>query len=197
MDLTPDQIAAARACGCVLTMATEDQVRRLSMQRRVFHVGGEPFVAAREGFFETHGTLAALIEKHRPTAAVSDAEPEAARVPERAMPGDAETSVATSGAPAPEGPEEVRAGQNGRRAAAARPRKARAPWTEPAPAHADTAPVDETAAGPSEAEKTLAGVAAAQGRALGARVVGRVRRVGKPLTPRWMVAGKMRRGRLK
>ena len=57
-----DQLAAARACGCVLTPATEDQVSRLSMQRRIFDVGGEPFVATRDGggYFETHGTLSQL-----------------------------------------------------------------------------------------------------------------------------------------
>ena len=66
MELTPDQLRAARTGGCVITPATEDQVRRLTMQRRVFSIGGEPFVAARDGFFETHGTLAALIEQHRP-----------------------------------------------------------------------------------------------------------------------------------
>ena len=33
------------------------------MQRRIFRVDGVPSVAARDGFFETHGTLAALIEK--------------------------------------------------------------------------------------------------------------------------------------
>ena len=44
------------------------------MQRRIFRVGGLPFVAARDGFFETHGALAALIEEHRPGAeADSDA----------------------------------------------------------------------------------------------------------------------------
>ena len=68
LELTPDQLAAARACGCVITPATEDQARRLSMQRRIFNVGGEPFVATRDGggFFETHGTLLLLIEGQAP-----------------------------------------------------------------------------------------------------------------------------------
>jgi hypothetical protein len=64
LHLTPDQLAAARARGCVVTPATAAQVQRLSMQRRIFHVGGEPFVAARDGFFETHGTLSLLVEGH-------------------------------------------------------------------------------------------------------------------------------------
>ncbi len=68
MELTPDQLAAARACGCVLTPATEDQVRRFSMQRRVFRIDGRPFVATRDGggFFETHATLLPLLGGQAP-----------------------------------------------------------------------------------------------------------------------------------
>ena len=63
MELTPDQCAAAEACGCVFLPATDEQVGRLSMQRRVFRIGGRPFVATRDGggFFETHATLLPLI----------------------------------------------------------------------------------------------------------------------------------------
>ena len=66
LELTPDQLAAARACGCVFLPATDEQVGRLSMQRRVFRIDGRPFVATRDGggFFETHGTLSLLIEGH-------------------------------------------------------------------------------------------------------------------------------------
>ena len=66
MELTPDQLAAARACGCVFLPATDEQVGRLSMQRRVFRIDGRPFVATRDGggFFETHGTLTLLIGGH-------------------------------------------------------------------------------------------------------------------------------------
>ena len=66
MELTPDQRAAAEACGCVFLPATDEQVGRLSMQRRVFRIHGSPFVATRDGggFFETHATLARLIEGH-------------------------------------------------------------------------------------------------------------------------------------
>ncbi|MBD0275472.1 MAG: hypothetical protein ICV73_26525 [Acetobacteraceae bacterium] len=69
MELTREQRAAAEACGCALIPATEEQVRRLTMQRRVFCWDGAPVLATRDGgFFETHGTLAALIRRH---AAVS------------------------------------------------------------------------------------------------------------------------------
>ena len=66
MELTPDQRATAEACGCVFLPATDEQVGRLSMQRRVFRIAGRPFVATRDGggFFETHATLARLIEVH-------------------------------------------------------------------------------------------------------------------------------------
>jgi hypothetical protein len=66
LELTPDRHAAAEACGCVFLPATDEQIGRLSMQRRVFRIAGRPFVATRDGggFFETHATLARLIEVH-------------------------------------------------------------------------------------------------------------------------------------
>ena len=66
MDLTEEQVEAAEACGCAFFPATEAQVARLSMQRRIFRVGGKPFMATRDGggFFETHGTLTLLIGRH-------------------------------------------------------------------------------------------------------------------------------------
>ncbi len=66
MDLTREQVEAAKACGCAFFPATEAQVARLSMQRRIFHVDGRPFMATRDGggFFETHGTLTLLIGGH-------------------------------------------------------------------------------------------------------------------------------------
>jgi hypothetical protein len=68
LELTPDQRAAAEACGCVFLPATDEQVGRLSMQRRVFRIDGRPFVATRDGggFFETHGTLLPLIAGQAP-----------------------------------------------------------------------------------------------------------------------------------
>ena len=107
MELTPDQLVAARTCGCVLSPATDDQVRRLSMQRRVFRIDGQPFVATRGGFIETHGTLAALIEEHAPHAPERNAEAETAPVevtapiPAPEVSGGTEASALAPGAPAP------------------------------------------------------------------------------------------------
>ena len=66
MDLTQEQVEAAKARGCAFFPATEAQVARPTMQRRVFRIGGKPFVATRDGggFFETQGTLLPLIEAH-------------------------------------------------------------------------------------------------------------------------------------
>ena len=66
MDLTQEQVEAAKACGCAFFPATGAQVALLSMQRRIFRIGGKPFMATRDGggFFETQGTLARLVEAH-------------------------------------------------------------------------------------------------------------------------------------
>ena len=66
MDLTREQVEAAEACGCAFFPATEAQVARLSMQRRVFRIDGRPVVATRDGggCFDTQGTLSVLIEGH-------------------------------------------------------------------------------------------------------------------------------------
>ena len=68
MELTPDHLRAAQACGCVFLPATDAQVQRLSMQRRIFRLGGKPFVATRDGgaFLETHATLLPLIGGQAP-----------------------------------------------------------------------------------------------------------------------------------
>ena len=64
MELSREQVEAAKANGCAFFPASEAQVARLAMQRRIFRLGGRPFVATRDGggFHETHATLARLIE---------------------------------------------------------------------------------------------------------------------------------------
>ncbi len=189
MELASDQIAAARACGCAFAPATEDQVRRLTAQRRIFSLAGEPVVAARGGFLETWATLASLIEKHRPIAQEEGAGTSTAPVQEHAAQRTPEPPPASLEAEAP------RARQHGAEAPSEKPRRPRARRPRPPATSTDAVPTGETAAAASEAEEMLAGVAAAQGSGARARVVGQ-RRAGKPPTPRWMVAGKMRRGRL-
>ena len=95
MQLTDEQAETARAEGCRFVPATEAQVRQFSMQRRVFTIDGAPYLAARQdGFYETAGTLMALIgEALRRRDAMVPA------VPEEAMP-----EPVVEDAPAPEAP---------------------------------------------------------------------------------------------
>ena len=66
MHLSPDDIAAAEACGVSFLPASAAQVQRLAMQRKVFYQAGAPILATRgDGFFETAGTLQQLIEEGR------------------------------------------------------------------------------------------------------------------------------------
>jgi hypothetical protein len=65
LELTPDQQQAARTCGIAFFPATEAQVQRLTMQKRIFRLCGKPFMATRDGgFWETHGTFLKIIEEH-------------------------------------------------------------------------------------------------------------------------------------
>ena len=62
LQLSYDKVAAARACGIEFPPATPAQVHRLSKQRKVFEIDGQPHLATRDGsFFETAGTLERLI----------------------------------------------------------------------------------------------------------------------------------------
>lgn len=62
MKLSPQQIAAAKARGFVLFPASQSQIDRMTMQRRIFDVDGRPHVVSRDGvYFETHATLAPTI----------------------------------------------------------------------------------------------------------------------------------------
>lgn len=66
MHLSPEDIAAAEACGINFQPASDAQVQRMAMQRKVFYRAGEPILATRgDGFFETVGTLRQLIEEGR------------------------------------------------------------------------------------------------------------------------------------
>ncbi len=64
LQLSPEDIAAAEACGVTFQPATPAQVQRLAMQRKVFYAAGQPILATRgDGFYETAGTLQRLIEE--------------------------------------------------------------------------------------------------------------------------------------
>jgi hypothetical protein len=118
MTLTQQQIAAAKARGCVFFPATDEQVARLGMQRRIFTLDGKPYVASRDGggFLETHGTLAALVDP------ASDSKPEPAESVDEAVAADAETAAEMAAEGGGRGAQVVRRGGAG-----ARPRP-RPPW---------------------------------------------------------------------
>ncbi|MDB5373733.1 MAG: hypothetical protein JWP04_2375, partial [Belnapia sp.] len=62
MNLSPEQVAAAKSIGCAFFPATDLQVQRLTMQQRIFRVDGKPFLLSRDGsYYETAGTLRVLI----------------------------------------------------------------------------------------------------------------------------------------
>ncbi len=201
MELTRDQRAAAEACGCALVPATEEQVRRLTMQRRVFRLDGEPVLATRDGgYFETHGTLATLIERRAAVSAQRGATMDGPRPHDRASASGAE--------PAANGPGPARAGALG--ADSPTPAEDLSPVPEPCPqeptgeAAEPGPPRDGAAMSASDAEAEVATPAegtGAEGGAVLARLraarTPRQRRAGEPKTPRWVTAGKERRGRLK
>jgi outer membrane biosynthesis protein TonB len=98
VQLTDEQVEAARAQGCRFVEATEAQVRQFSMQRRVFQIGDKPYLATREdGFYETAGTLMARIAevmKRRKAAAPEPEAQEAAAEPAEEAPPPAEVPEA-------------------------------------------------------------------------------------------------------
>ncbi|NKC29981.1 hypothetical protein [Falsiroseomonas selenitidurans] len=91
MDLSPDQVRAARAAGCTFLPATDDQVARLTMQRRIFRIDGVAHLAQRadSGFYETHGTLTPLLG-----AAVGEPAPVPAETLQEAEAADASATLA-------------------------------------------------------------------------------------------------------
>jgi hypothetical protein len=189
LELTRDQLAAAEASGCALVPATDDHVRRLTVQRRIFRIDGKPHLVVRGGYNETHATLAALLERHRGEAPHRATAPSAAAATVKAAPPDASTSGA-----APEGH-----GAEQRHEAAepvAKVRRPRQPRPRPE-ARPEVAFIAAPEAAPAETEEMLAAATAtASSGGPKARVAGRWR-AGQPKTPRWMVAGKLRRGRLR
>ncbi|MCK8787831.1 hypothetical protein M0638_26095, partial [Roseomonas sp. NAR14] len=67
LQITPDQAAALMAAGFSLRPATEEQVGRLAMQRRIFLLDGTPMLVTRDGaYFETAGTLRDVLSSAPP-----------------------------------------------------------------------------------------------------------------------------------
>jgi len=143
LHLSPEDIAAAEACGVSFLPASAAQVQRLAMQRKVFYQAGAPILATRgDGFFETVGTLQQLIEEGRAqqrdlaqwqaaAAAADAATPPAAAPPAAARPVAPEASPATMSEPAPEPAPEAAP------AAEPEPLRAEAPQAAPHPAPDD------------------------------------------------------------
>ncbi len=96
LQLSLDQIAAAKASGLEFPPATPAQVQRLSMQRKIFEIDGQPHLATRDGsLFETAGTLERLIAEELDAQQQADlavweaggaAEPSPAPAPAQAAP---------------------------------------------------------------------------------------------------------------
>ena len=91
MQLTQEQLQAARARGIDFHPATAEQVARLTMQRRIFLLpDGQPHVGSRNGtVWETHGAVARLIEDEAAAQPLAMAE-----TLQEAAAADVETAVA-------------------------------------------------------------------------------------------------------
>lgn len=67
MHLTAEQFQAAQARGCAFQPANPEQIHQMAMQRRVFWLQDQAYLALRpDGFFETAATLAKLLEAPEP-----------------------------------------------------------------------------------------------------------------------------------
>jgi uncharacterized membrane protein len=204
LNLTPDQQQAACACGITFVPATVSQVQRLTMQRRVFRIDGQPVMAMRKGgFWETYGTLTRLIKEYeqdrrQPSAEVPVAPPEAALAPlsDPALP-RAATTVADPVAAEPAQHQEVAKVKPRRRRAVragAEPEQeaSRTEVSNETPGPTDAASAEELP--PTSRIEAVTTSNVADGKPV--RAVRRLR-IRQPKPPRWTTAGKARRGRLK
>jgi hypothetical protein len=189
LKLTPDQIAAAEACGCTFLPATAEQVQRLAMQRRVFWLDDQPILVRRGSTpFETHGTLLALIADWQPSARDGGADLLPSSATGTAVQAEPDASLL------PSHPEAEKSTRGGDGAPVRRRRAGKVPPSSPPPS-AEVAQI--TGSAPHSVEdEMLAEVKEAAGNGSSARVISR-RRAGQRPAPRWMTAGKARRGRLK
>lgn len=137
MNLKPHEIALAETCGVLFQPATQAQVQRLSMQRKIFYADGQALVATRgDGLYETVGTLQRLINEaerqQKDLLAWQDSvgeapAPAAGSVPEETPP---LPELASEADPAATVPPEVATKRRGRRRAAPRAEPPAAPAAE-------------------------------------------------------------------
>jgi hypothetical protein len=217
LHLSPDDIAAAEACGVSFLPASDAQVQRLAMQRKVFYQAGAPILATRgDGFFETVGTLQQLIEEGRAqqrdlaqwlqaaaTAAAGEAAalaaasavrevvptPEPEPMPEAA--GPASPMAAADGVAEPEPAEATP-----KRPRQKRRRPAVVPWVDPATAVAAPEAVPEIE--PVLPKPLLAASLDVEAAEAPAPLAARAERAALSVEERgkrWLMAGAARRGR--
>jgi hypothetical protein len=213
LELTRDHVAAAWACGCAFFPATEAQVQRLTMQRRIFRVDGKPFLATRDGaYYETQATLLRLIEtamQSIPQAAavevlVPSPEPVASS-PDEGAPAGSQAGIPVTAPMQKQGrPRTTKA----KLPESVSPRAKVSPLVIDTPAAqlgAEPPMAPAQAAIPEASRSTMAtevsggeaAVALVEGAGTRSRTRSLHRRAGQPKTPRWVTAGKERRGRLK
>jgi hypothetical protein len=209
LHLSPEDIAAAEACGVSFLPASDAQVQRLAMQRKVFYRAGAPILATRgDGFFETAGTLQQLIEQVRQQERDLSQWLEAA---EPAVPEALPEPVAALAEPAPlaQQPATTEAAAKAALPSPKRPRQKRRRPEPPAPEEAFEPGAPEPMAGPlPEAEAGWEEVAVAALPAAASRPASRspgrkaarapaaaAETPGQDRGKRWLMAGAARRGR--
>ncbi|MGG5890985.1 hypothetical protein ACLF3G_28295 [Falsiroseomonas sp. HC035] len=204
LNLPPDQQQAACACGITFVPATIIQVQRLTMQRRVFRIGEQPFLATRSaGFYETYGTLLLLVDEY---------ERDRQRRPDDVLVPSGEAAPMTPSDIALQGPATLKAGpastasdqqQQVTKATPKRLRPARA-GAKPTPDASSTAVANEA---PGQGDVVGAEELPPPSQIAGVMIPDLVDeeplrtvrrpRIRQPQPPRWTTAGKARRGRLK
>ena len=205
LELTPEQVAAARAIGCAFFPATELQVQRLTMQQRIFKVEGKHYLLSRNGsYFETAGTLRALIAKAPPVTPQAAPDPEPAPAAAAPPPEAPPAPVAPEPPPAPLAEARAPEASPAPVVEVSEPEPIPAPPEEPAAPPVrrrrrsptkTAAPIEAEASEPAEPEAES--VPPAEEQPPEAEAAAAPRRRAKAAEPRWKTAGLARRGRLK
>jgi hypothetical protein len=179
-------------------------VQRLTMQKRIFHLDGQPFMATYDGaYWETHGTLLRLIEEHARDEPQRSSEALGGPPQPEQAPLDA-TAPAPPARKAAESPSPNANSPEGSVRHPARTTRRRRANAEVAP-HRDhdvaaggsteTAGVEQAVADAPVVTEASGDGPVGTGDQSGSAV--RRSRIRQPQAPRWATAGKERRGRLK